>query len=324
FWLDESHAWRWITPCFVEGLAYSRELRDGLLSVAESWQRQLSKAGKTRVKIFRNGHSQTGDINDQSEMLEQLDRLSKLGWLRDGGDDALEAERNAIIDLWRGWIFYERKQNENALEYYERAETGLPRKCELLRQQLAEYLNLLASKFIWPVLSDTAVYSIEAERILRKVVDWTPDNHSAWYNLGGTLWKYGGHLEDAIAAYERAIALDPKSAPPYNGLGNVYSAQGRLEEAMAAYERAIELDPKSAPPHNGLGNVYSAQGRLRDAMAAYERAIELNPKSASPHNGLGNVYRDQGRLEDAMASYERAIELDPKDAPPPNGLGNFY
>src|SRR5262249_12890693 len=145
FWLDESHAWRWITPCFVEGLAYSRELRDGLLSVAESWQRQLSKAGKTRVKIFRNGHSQTGDINDQSEMLEQLDRLSKLGWLRDGGDDALEAERNAIIDLWRGWIFYERKQNENALEYYERAETGLPRKCELLRQQLAEYLNLLAS-----------------------------------------------------------------------------------------------------------------------------------------------------------------------------------
>jgi len=132
--------------------------------------------------------------------------------------------------------------------------------------------------------------------------------HNGLGNVYGALGRY----EEALAAYQRAIDLDPKLANPHNGLGTVYYSLGSYEEALAAYQRAIDLDPKSAYAHNGLGNVYRDLGRHDEALAAYRRAIELDPKYALPHNGLGNVYRDLGRYEEALAAYQRAIELDSK------------
>ncbi|MBI3739204.1 MAG: tetratricopeptide repeat protein, partial [Chloroflexi bacterium] len=97
----------------------------------------------------------------------------------------------------------------------------------------------------------------------------------------------------------------------YNGLGNVNHGLTRYDDAIAAYQRAIELDPKNAHPHNGVGNVYYALARYDDAIAAYQGAIALDPKFAYPHNGLGAMYRDLARYDDAIAAYQRATELDP-------------
>jgi tetratricopeptide (TPR) repeat protein len=130
--------------------------------------------------------------------------------------------------------------------------------------------------------------------------------------------------EEAIAAYRRAIELDPNEGAPHNGLGNVYRDLGRSEEAIAAYRRAIELDPEEAIYHNNLGNVYSELGRSEEAIAAYRRAIELDPEEAVYHNNLGIVYSDLGRSEEAIAAYRRAIELDPDDATPHVSLAGIY
>jgi tetratricopeptide (TPR) repeat protein len=147
----------------------------------------------------------------------------------------------------------------------------------------------------------------------------------AWSLNGlGIVYRAQGRYEEAIAAFQRAIDLDPEDAAPHNGLGNVYADLGRYEEAIAAFQRAIDLDPEDAYPRNGLGTVYYQQGRYEEAIAAYQRAIDLDPEYASPHNGLGNVYDDLGRHEEAIAAYQRAIELDPEFAYPHNGLGNVY
>ncbi|HET90452.1 MAG TPA: tetratricopeptide repeat protein, partial [Chloroflexi bacterium] len=143
------------------------------------------------------------------------------------------------------------------------------------------------------------------------------------FNGLGNVYSALGRHDEALAAYRRAVELDPDYATPHNGLGNVYSDLGRHDEAIAAYHRAVELDPEDAYPHNGLGTVYAALGRYDDAVAAFQRAIQLDPDDA-PHNGLGNVYRDLGRHDEAIAAYRRAVELDPEDAYPHNGLGNVY
>ena len=72
-----------------------------------------------------------------------------------------------------------------------------------------------------------------------------------------------GRYDEAIAAYQQAIALDPKYAYPHNGLGNVYRETGPLREAIAAYQQAIALDPKDAPVNsfNGKSIVGSAMTR---------------------------------------------------------------
>jgi tetratricopeptide (TPR) repeat protein len=323
FWLDETEAWRWFAPRFVESLAYSAELREGLLDTARDWKEQLSRGGQKRLRLFGKGAGLQSDAEDQAAILDEFDRLAKLGWMKESEEDDSAMERQAILDWQRVESLYRREKYTEALACCECAERRLPLDGEKLRKRLADSMNDLARKFIWPRSQSDAVYSPEAERLLSKVVEWLPDESNAWYNFGATLNR-ARKLDQAIAALERAMELDPKEAFPYNGLGNVYSDLGRYEEAIAAYGRAMELDPKLAYTHDNLGIVYRDLGRYEEAIAAYGRAMELDPKYASPHNGLGNVYRDLGRNEDAIAAYERAIELDPKLAYPHDNLGTVY
>jgi tetratricopeptide (TPR) repeat protein len=149
------------------------------------------------------------------------------------------------------------------------------------------------------------------------------------YTLGG-LWYWDRKYEKALAHFRVAHDLAERlgktqlQAIILNGLGIVYRAQGRYEEAIAAYQRAIELDPEDAAPHNGLGIVYRAQGRHEEAIAAYQRAIALDPEDADYHNNLGIAYQHAGRYEEAIAAYQRAIELDPEYAVPRVGLAGVY
>ena len=62
-----------------------------------------------------------------------------------------------------------------------------------------------------------------------------------WNSKGNLLCEQKRH-EDALAAHEKAIALDADFAWPWNGKGNVLYDQKRYDEALAAYEKAISLD----------------------------------------------------------------------------------
>lgn len=125
-----------------------------------------------------------------------------------------------------------------------------------------------------------------------------------------------GKTQEAFAAYNRAIELDPTFAAPWNGKGYVLGAEGRYREALAAYDRAIALDPALAYAWNGKGYMLGAEGRYRDALDAYRTAIELNPSFAYPWAGVGNALSALGEYGQALDAYRRATELDPAFAFP--------
>ena len=60
----------------------------------------------------------------------------------------------------------------------------------------------------------------------------------AHFNLGNTLMGQG-KLDEAIAAYRRAIGIKPDYAAAYTTLGIALAGQGKFDEAVAAYRRAI-------------------------------------------------------------------------------------
>jgi tetratricopeptide (TPR) repeat protein len=224
---------------------------------------------------------------------------------------------------WRG--FRERLSPEERrarIDLRERLLAELPETEETAASRAALHYTL-GGLCYWDRRYEEAVAHFRTAHDLAERLENTQLQAWSLNGLGNVYDDLGRH-EEAIAAYQRAIELDPEYASPHNGLGNVYDDLGRHEEAIAAYQRAIELDPEYASPHNGLGNVYDDLGRHEEAIAAYQRAIELDPEYASPHNGLGNVYYQQGRHEEAIAAYQRAIELDPELASPHNGLGNVY
>ncbi|HEU0175963.1 MAG TPA: tetratricopeptide repeat protein [Blastocatellia bacterium] len=311
FWLDETEAWRWFAPRFVESLAYGAEFREGLFDTARDWKKQLSRGGQKRLRLFGKGADLQSDADDQAAMLDELGRLAKLGWMEKGEEDDSANERQAILDWRQVELLCRREKYIEAMACCERAERRLPPDGEKLRKHVADSMNDLACKFIWPAGQSDAVYSHVAERLLSKVVEWLPDESNAWYNFGTTLFQ-ARKLDQAIAAYERAIELDPKDAYPHIGLGNVYSALGQNEDAIEAYGWAVGLDPMNANSHHGLGNVYSALGRNEDAIEAYVWAVEFDPKDASPHRGLGIVYQLLKQYGKAEEAFRKAVELDPQ------------
>ncbi len=303
FWLDEREAWRWLVPRMVEGLAYSRQLRRGLLSIANGWEKRLSADGQKRLKRLSIADDSYSSPEEQAELLDELTRLERLGHLKGEG----EAERGAILDWMRGLLEYARGRYSEALAAYERAERVLPAECEALKKQLGEALDNLANELMWPQDTGSAIYSPEAERILPKVVEWLPEKQGAWYRLGAIL-SLAGRYDEAIAAYQRAIALDPKVAAPHNGLGNVYAQLGRYDEAIAAYQRAIALDPKFAAPHNNLANVFAKLGRFDEARREYQERIRLAPENPfTPLVALGVIARHQG-LPESDEHFQHALE----------------
>ena len=137
-----------------------------------------------------------------------------------------------------------------------------------------------------------------------------PDYVDAHNNLGAALAAQG-RMDDAVAHYQRAITLKPDYADAHNNLGTALAARGRMDDAVAHYQRAVTLKPHYADAHNNLGTALAARGNLDAAIPHYERALAIDPNHAGAHNNLGNIRKDQGKFDDAMAHYGRAIAIRP-------------
>jgi tetratricopeptide (TPR) repeat protein len=131
-----------------------------------------------------------------------------------------------------------------------------------------------------------------------------------------------GKLEEAAAAAEEALKLEPGNKKAHNTLGNALARQGKIDEAVAAYQEAIRLDPRSAAAYTNLGEAERLRGNLEEAVTAQSEAIRFEPSSATAHHNLGITLRGLGRLGDAAAELRRALELDPRAARTHNSLAN--
>jgi Flp pilus assembly protein TadD len=76
-------------------------------------------------------------------------------------------------------------------------------------------------------------------------------------------------------------------------------------EALAAYQRAVELDPWMADAHVNLGRLYHLTGERGRAEAHYRDAVRLAPEDPVPHFDLGVLLEEQGRREEAVNAYQQ-------------------
>ena len=91
-----------------------------------------------------------------------------------------------------------------------------------------------------------------------------------------------GSYEEAIAAYEEAIQLDPKSPSPRLSLGKVFAATERYDEASASVRVAVELDPADGEAQALLGQLELSQGRYVESLQALGAAVEAQPDAFRP------------------------------------------
>jgi tetratricopeptide (TPR) repeat protein len=136
-------------------------------------------------------------------------------------------------------------------------------------------------------------------------------NYVAALNNRGAILKVMKRLEEALVSYDRALALKPDLTTALTNRANVTNELGRVVEALADYDRALSLDPGCADAFNGRGNVMRNLDRIQEAEEMFRRAILLKPRSAEAHCNLGCLLIDIGKSDQAVAVLQRAVALNP-------------
>jgi tetratricopeptide (TPR) repeat protein len=114
----------------------------------------------------------------------------------------------------------------------------------------------------------------------------------------------------AVAAMERALALDPENARFAFWAGAAWLPLD-VDKSLAAFDRAVALDPADADAWLGLGRARDEKGDLAGALAAFRKAVDLDPGYLDAHVRAGSMLERSERNEEAIATYRKVLELDP-------------
>lgn len=85
-------------------------------------------------------------------------------------------------------------------------------------------------------------------------------------------------LDEAIAVYNEALALDPRFTDAVHGLAMCYQAKGDLDTAIALTQRYIEQEPEDILAFTNLSMFYQKKGMIKEAEAAGAEARRLDWK----------------------------------------------
>ena len=96
-----------------------------------------------------------------------------------------------------------------------------------------------------------------------------------------------------------------------NNQGLVYNNKGEYPKAIAAYTKAIELDPNFAVAYSNRGWTFIELGQYEQSVTDCTKAIELDPNLAIAYNNRSWAYIELRQYEQAITDYEKAVELDP-------------
>ena len=203
----------------------------------------------------------------------------------------------------------------------------------------------------------------DAEATARAVLKSSPDDIDAHRLLGKIYLRQLGDgengeasspgsnsaLTQAIAEFEKIVALQPKSVEDRMVLGQLYSVAHQPEKAEEQFKTAQAIEPESedvvlnlarlyaesgdvqhavkaieAVPEDGrtpkmeftLGALYDQLKQPKDAIAAYKRAEDMEPGDAQTMDALAQALTNNDQLDEALKEYQQLAEADPENAVP--------
>ena len=93
-------------------------------------------------------------------------------------------------------------------------------------------------------------------------------------------WPAAAQVLNAI------ISNWPQKAEMRNNLGTVYQAMGRMQDAIAAYESALKINPRLTGTQNSLGSAYLGRGDFEQAERCYRQCLATNPADLRARSNL--------------------------------------
>ncbi len=188
-----------------------------------------------------------------------------------------------------------RGQYNLALEEIQRAENLAPRDPEVLLTEAAVFADMGQDE--------------KAERIYKTAAALRPLNWDGFYELGAFYYRNGKHVQ-AIAEFERALAITPDNAVVHAALGGVLQLVHNYDAAEDHLKRSIELQPGYAA-YTNLSAFYLRRRRWDEAASATRQALKVNDNdwNAWANLGLACEWLNRNReAEDAYRNEQSRVE----------------
>lgn len=136
------------------------------------------------------------------------------------------------------------------------------------------------------------------------------------YRWLGLLEADTGNVPEAIANFQRSVAVDANDAPSWNNLGFLLLSQGRMSDAKDALGRAVTLDGTNARYRTNLGFALASLGHDAEALESF-RSVG---SEAEAWSNLALARELGGSKAEAQQAYERALRADPGSPVAKEGL----
>lgn len=165
---------------------------------------------------------------------------------------------------------------------------------------------------------------------LQQALDLEPRHSEAHRHIGdafgrsaqkASVFKQLGFAKKCLAAYEKAVELDPANVAAHQSLFEYYRqapgfAGGSRDKALAQAATIKRLDPLRG--RIAFATLHTADKKYELALAEFEEALRANPDDYSAHYQIGRLAATSGQfVERGIAALRRCLEL----APPPGTPG---
>src|SRR5262249_29163328 len=134
------------------------------------------------------------------------------------------------------------------------------------------------------------------------------------YTSDGMKALEAGNYADAVVAFNKAVAADPKDYFAHFNLAMAHTFLHQDAEAIAEYRKTLEIKPRLYEAELNGAIVMLRQKNPSDALALLEDAAEQKPGEFRPRFYLAEADLQTGDYAKAEENYKKALALDPKSA----------
>ncbi|MGA7108163.1 MAG: tetratricopeptide repeat protein [Terracidiphilus sp.] len=186
----------------------------------------------------------------------------------------------------------------------------------VLDQAIAEYEKIvsLEPKDVEDRMVLGQLYTVKhepqkAEEQFKTAQAIEPDSEDVVLNLA-RLYAESGDIEHAAKVVE-AVPESDRTAKMEFALGAAYDQMKRPKDAIAAYQRAIDIEPGDVRTMGALAQALLNDDQLDAAMKEYRELADADPDDMGTLIHIGEIQRRQGKYEDALATIRKALKKEP-------------
>lgn len=228
------------------------------------------------------------ELEQFDEALDVLHKASKM------------AERKELPDVYLeiADVYEEKGDIKSVVNHLEKVLMLQPRNYEAQgRFQLITELNNLDEQAI---------------RFLNKLTDKDPYSKATWFNLGNAYNNIEDY-ENAVEAYEMALAINEDYEVVYEELGTAYFNLEVFDKAIFNFKEAITRNKLNATACYMLGKCYKAIGAFDKAIYNFSKALNIDVTYYENHYELAECYFSKGNYSQALDNINKALNENDKD-----------